>query len=624
MREFFLDAGAVGGDGSFESQYGSFAELFANETMESGDVVRAKGIFYEDLLIDQSLAVFKILRQDGEAQPKLRPCSLAVFDTVHSAAGTYDVLKTDAIYTTKPTELVQDYETEDANGLYGQGNGSGFNVHTTATLMGAANTEMGANLGRWFWNVNDSRVYVSVLKGERNADHLWYATDTGITTSNGSVFQMTGSWGHVTIDLDTCLGTRATADQEGNGMDIAASFVTLTLVSPNIQGCNFHHYVSRGSTHGTIIIDTTHGRGLIASARGNNDGMVTLFAGSVFNGGSVVGDIDCWQYRWRDVNGNVYQDGNIKGFGTHNTGGAVPAMGIIFDRCTTKRDPLAGIHNDPAFTCTAGGTQHVVPTTPGEISQYSVLLRDCDFEGGVNIGGGANATISVFNQRSKHWGDLSLVDASTMAGLGHMAVSSGASSQTHYHEESVTVAFELNDVINRALNSAAAAGSEYSNEGGSKMVLGNGYVNSPCLYNFNTSTTRVEIKGTSHDCENEEAIHLFRGALNPDSMILADNLYSTNLNSSAHPASGTNLVTGGGSIKSVNDINGEFDTAPVYLDTDTLEPDEATRAVKSITKASGPLGINGNPFDGTYGSHQYRPLRRARGRGRDRRAVAMR
>jgi len=618
MNEYWLDAGAISGNGSQSSPYGSYAELLASETLESSDEVYMRGIFFEDIAFNDGFDMYSVKRWPGFPQAKIRPCTVAEFDTVHDATGTYDVLVTTATFATKPTELVQDWEIEDNKRLYGQGNGSGFMVETTETLLASAITDLKANVGRWFYDSSTDLIYCSVPKGDVNEDHVWYVTNTGTNNSNGAAVSISGTIGTIILDLDISLGTKTASAQDGNGIDCSASFDKIILISPNIQACYYHNFVTRGNSHGEVVLMDTYGKPLFASAYGGNDGIFTLYAGVAWPGEMDIDEVTIYGYNLRDTQGNLYKEGSVKGFGHHNNGDDVGPNAIRFNDCVYRRDPLATVDANPAVVMTAGNIKHTIPTGEDlkDPLKYSVVFTDCDLEGGIVIGGGTNSNISFARRRCKIHGDMSQV-ASGLAGAGISHVTAGSGSVTVWYTESCASDHEQADVNSRSLLSFGNANTKIVGRNESFLGRGSGFSNSPAILTGSSTTGLVDFQGCQFDAESD--IHFMQGSIDigdENQVILQDNLYSTTLHATARPSSPIILMS---TVESTIDPTGEFNTNPVYAESDSLEPDLATQKVKSA-KVTGPNGINKLAFSKQFGAFQFGLIRPPVGRRRSRRS----
>lgn len=553
-----------------------------------------------------NISNLEILPWPNRGPAKFRQVALIEFPNVHDATGTYDILvTTEATYTTDPLELIQDPEVQNADGLYAQTLGSGFMPAATGADFAAKITRMKSNVGEWARDGN--KLYISVPKGYRNADHTWYRAIAGM------LFELTGTCSNILLDVDAAYACETTTTQRGNLLDVAGNINGLT-VRGSWQVAYYHNIVTRGNSTANVVIDGP----LVATARGQNDGMITLYAGTTFGTGNIIRNTDCWGYGWRTTLGAAYKSNNgvIKGFGHHHEGAEVAAGSLLVQGCRFRKDPVVTAAQHLAWSVSAGSCNHAIPTDIGDFDLYPVQLVGNDFEGGV-INGATNAgEIACAYRRCKFWGDFSAVtDQTGMSGLGHFTVNAGNfASKTRALLEACELVFKLADAGGGSAGRSCfsiddSSATEGTSDAKAKIVA--------CtIYNTQTVTpsnagylvsNRANADGlTVEQCilDSGYAQVPIGGNEAANAQTWARNWYSSGLSTTMHAAGGVNRTT----WASTYDTAGKYTDNPVFEGTLSGRPDTATAAFKSGA-ASGPQGINLGrvigEWDGTYGAHQF-------------------
>lgn len=621
--KIYLDSTADGtGDGTEGDPYNSWAEMMAEEGfLNNNTIVYAKGIFFEDVDLDMNLSRLIIQRWPGEAQPKWRPVSLVTNWELHTSAGSSDVYRqvlaeTEYFPHASVPYMVVDWETQDANGVYGSSIDTGF------MELGANETALQSIDWGWFQQPSN-RVLISVPKGVDPNDHTFYALENPVNNTAGHAWAVTGDIDDLHIDADIGLATKNDSVQQGNALDITGDFDSLTLYSPNLQGAWYHNFVTRGQNHGSITIDTSQGRGIIATSFGGNDACWVVYAGNSWTGTVDTSGIDCYGYAYTDVTNTPVIAGSITGFATHAASGVShTGKQIIFQDCSFTSDPNQDEIEHTAFACIAGSIGHNNPSDRDDPDDYSVWVTDCNLDGKIRLGGGSGSDISVYLSRNKVASEFGNV-SSYLSEAGHIFVTAPTGANTYAFFEHNVLQPTLPDLTNSALLQITGSGDEYLTFRYNSVRPGNTAMNiNNSLVNLSTSAGNGVIDGLIFEGNLfdslDDSIYLLLNGL--DYLLYStwtDNLYSANLNSTANRSFGSDILNDGGTRDMQEEVDGItlsnpgttgfFEITPVYVNEITMEPDPVTRTYKSTTiTIPERVGYSNNRLtDGTVGAWQY-------------------
>lgn len=620
--KYYLDSSASGGDGTSSSPYNSWAELIANETLTNNTIVYAKGTFFEDVDLDMNLSRLVIQRWPGEAQPKWRPVSLVTNWELHTSGGTSDVYR-QVLAETKyfphasVPYMVVDWEEADSNGVYGTAIGTGF------MELGANETALQSIDWGWFQQPSN-RVLISVPKGVDPNDHTFYALENPVNNSAGHAWAVTGDIDDLHIDADIGLATKNDSAQQGNALDITGDFDSLTLYSPNLQGAWYHNFVTRGQNQGSITVDTTQGRGIVATSFGGNDACLVVYAGNSWTGEVNIKGIDCYGYTYTDVTNTPVITGSITGFATHAASGVSHSgKQIVFQDCSFTPDPNQTTIEHSAFSVIAGSIEHNIPSDRDDPDEYSVWVTDCNLDGKIRIGGGSGSDLSVYFARNKVAPDFSSV-ASFLAEAGLVFVYGASGKSTYALLEYNIIQPKIADLTGSAiLQINGSGGNEYVTFQHNSVRMGDTGMNiDSSIINLPTSAGAGSVGDlvfTRNIFDSfDDSAYLLANSL--DFLLYAtwiDNLYSANLNSTSNRAYGSDILNDGGTRDMQEEVDGItlsnpgttgfFEITPTYQDASTLEPAGIMKQYKStVLPIVGRVGYgNGRRGNNTVGAWQY-------------------
>jgi len=609
MAEYYIESdgngGTTGGDGSIGSPCGTLAELDAAVTLSDGDTVYCDTETNGPLLESWSrsgLTGITFSPWPGTTKVRQLNAEKIAVDIAHDVGGAdpFDAYKAlTGVPATKPETVIEDWDTR----INSDGNRYGFLPEVG--LIGDLRTTRG-----WFWS--GTRVLVSVPDGDTGGAHTYYAGESGDTMALTNTTRVTfNNW---SFEL-------ATEDGAGNayGCRMVGTVVDVVFNDCEGDGCQYHTIGAAGSSCDGFVCN----RCIFRTAKAGNDSHWVAYSSSGAIDNTELNDSTMYLVPWLKFDNTPYETtGSVKGVACHHGVSASPTAigGAIIRNLTTiyNDDNPAYAHWDGIFV--ANNMNHPAPSDKDVPADYPVQFIDCDLSGhGMIAGGGTNADTHISMDRCSFDIDASSV-ANGMNTAGHIGATANATNaNTIVLLRSCTGSATLNDVNDRAILTARVNGAELRMENSTFLLLGT-YSNGVCIIHTGSTAGMLKAHGCSFSTPGG-AISLIRGSINLGTAIDFDsNFYSTSLSSIMSAIGSVSRTT----WESTYDTNGEYSASASFVDTATLEPDADTRAFKSTTKTTGPLGINLVIYDGSYGAYQYGTTSvytRRRGRGRDRGVV---
>jgi len=608
MAEYYIESdgngGTTGGDGSIGSPCGTLAELDAAVTLSDGDTVYCDTETNGPLLESWSrtgLTGITFSPKPGTTQVRqLNALKIAV-DIVHDASGAdpFDSYKAlTGVPASKPNEVVEDWDTR----INSDGNRYGF-LPEVGTLAGLRTTRG--------WHYNGSRLLVSVPAGDTGGAHTYYAGQDGDCMALTNTTRVTfNNW---SFELATEPGAG-----NGYGCRMVGTVQDVVFNDPEGDGCQYHSIGAAGSSCDGFVCN----RPIFRTAIAGNDSHWVAYSSSGSIQNTKVNDPMFYLVPWLRYDNTPYSTGgSVKGIACHHGVSADPTAigGLIVTgyRSIYNNDNPTYAHWD--LVLAANNMNHPAPADKGVPADYPIQFIDGSLNGhGFAAGGGSNSDVHASFDRCAFDIDASSV-TNGMSTAGHLSVTANATNaNTIVLLRSCTGSVTLNDVNDRAILTARVNGAELRMENSTFLLLGT-YSNNVCIVHTGATAGMLKSHGCSYSTPGG-SISLIRGSIDLATAIDFDsNFYSTSISTISAIGSVSRATW-----ESTYDTNGEYSASASFLDTATLEPDADTRAFKSTTKTTGPLGINLVIYDGSYGAYQYGTTSvytRRRGRGRDRGVV---
>lgn len=593
MATYYIESdgagGTTGGDGSSGSPYGTMAEMISDiGSLSDGDVV-----YFDTDTNGPLLESWSASNLDGvtfgpwsgrTTTVRILNAALATVDTVHDIGGgdPFDTYK-NAISDlgAAPETVVEDWDTR----VNSDGNRYGF-LPEVGTLAGLRTTR------GWLWN--GSRLFVSVPDGEDASTKTYYA---GLS---GDVWTLTNP-SNVTINNFSFELATESGNGNGYGLRLLGDVSNVTLNNYEFDGCQYHSFGSVGNS--TTGLEMTGGVFRTVAAGTDSHWVVYSSSSSVGTSGVVVDGVIFWLVPWLKYDGTPLEtSGGVKAVAAHHLTGAAATQtgGILFKNYESKYNGDNASSASLDFVFTAPNTNHASPSDETDPADYPIIVQDSICRGhGIGAGGGSSAEVHIAFDRCQLDLDTSSVTSGQPVGGSQIAATAGSGSSTTVLMRACTVSATLADAISNGVFAVWIGGARLLTENCTVLLNGT-YANNVCFYNTNSAAGFLSMRGNIFQNDGD-SIQLLRGALDRANNLEAEaNWYSEDLNAT-FSANGT---VSRASWESTYDPDGKYDGSPTFADADTLEPSSGS-IIKNASKATGPVGINGNPYDTTYGAWQY-------------------